>query len=129
MFTDSATAGTLTISTSRVQKINDPIQQMLHQLHKIIYITQLPPTLSLNMRRRVIEQFKRSLFAQQTNGFNLKNELKKLISGSREMLDLQLSVGEAKKLATQAQEAITAANSKKHGKYLLSQKDQLFRIH
>ena len=68
------------------------------------------------MRRRVIEQFKRALFVQQTTGFNLKNELKKLISGSREMLDLKLSSGEAQMLATEAQEAITAANAKKHGK-------------
>ena len=38
---DTATAATLTISQDKVREINDPIQEMLHQLHKIIYISQV----------------------------------------------------------------------------------------
>ncbi|XP_006813980.1 serine/threonine-protein kinase Nek10-like [Saccoglossus kowalevskii] len=89
----SATA-TLTISPRKVRQINDPIMQMLNQLHKIIFVTQLPPTLAQNPKRRVIERFKRALFAQQSSSSNLKSELKKLMIGSREVIDLNFGVGE-----------------------------------
>ena len=39
---------------------------------------QLPPTLCHNPRRRIIERFKRALFAPQSTSGNLKNELKKV---------------------------------------------------
>ncbi|KAK2152164.1 hypothetical protein LSH36_338g04058 [Paralvinella palmiformis] len=57
----SATTPTLAFSQRKVREINDPILQILHQLHKIIYITQLPPTLSPNPRRRIIGRYKRLL--------------------------------------------------------------------
>lgn len=87
---NSANTPTLTISQHRVRQISDPILQMLHQLHKILYITQLPPTLKPHMKRRMIERFKRALFAPQSTTFNLKSELKKLMSGTREIIDLNL---------------------------------------
>ncbi|XP_070565235.1 serine/threonine-protein kinase Nek10-like [Ptychodera flava] len=93
----SATA-TLTISPRKVRQINDPIMQMLNQLHKIIFVTQLPPTLAQNPRRRVIERFKRALFAQQSSSFNLKTELKKLMIGSRDLIDLNFGTGETTNL-------------------------------
>lgn len=75
---NSANTPTLTISQRRVRQISDPILQMLHQLHKILYITQLPPTLKPHKKRRMIERFKRALFAPQSTTFNLKSELKKV---------------------------------------------------
>lgn len=87
---NSANTPTLTISQRRVRQISDPILQMLHQLHKILYITQLPPTLKPHKKRRMIERFKRALFAPQSTTFNLKSELKKLMSGTREIIDLNL---------------------------------------
>ncbi|CAH1790420.1 unnamed protein product [Owenia fusiformis] len=101
---------TLTISPRKVRQISDPILQMLNILHKVIYITQLPPTLCHNPRRRVIERFKRALFAPQSTSFNLKNELKKLLIGSRELIDLNFGPSEAPILSRQAsieQEAIS----------------------
>lgn len=86
--TKSANAPTLTISNRRVRQISDPITQMLHTLHKIIYISQLPPTLNPNPKRRIIERFKRALFGPQSSSFNLKGELHKLNTGSREIIDL-----------------------------------------
>ncbi|XP_041365130.1 serine/threonine-protein kinase Nek10-like [Gigantopelta aegis] len=86
----SRSAATLTISPNRLREISDPIIQLLHQLHKIIYISQLPPTLGPNCNRRMIEQYKRALFSPQSNSMNLKNELKKLLEGSRDMIDLNL---------------------------------------
>ncbi|XP_064647699.1 serine/threonine-protein kinase Nek10-like isoform X2 [Lineus longissimus] len=93
--TGSANTATLTISPRKVRQINDPILQMLNQLHKIIYTSQLPPTLCHNPRRRVIERFKRALFAPQSTSFNLKNELKKLLTGSRELIDLNFGPSES----------------------------------
>ncbi|XP_052258729.1 serine/threonine-protein kinase Nek10-like isoform X2 [Dreissena polymorpha] len=81
---------TLTISNRRVRQINDPITQLLHTLHKIVYISQLPPTLSPNPRRRVIERFKRALFAPGSSSLHLKGELHKLNIGSREVIDLNV---------------------------------------
>lgn len=75
---DSANTPTVTISQRRVRQISDPIQQMMHQLHKILYICQLPPTLDPNPRRRLVEKFKRALFAQDSNSLNLKTEVKKV---------------------------------------------------
>jgi len=74
----SATTPTLAFSQRKVREINDPILQILHQLHKIIYITQLPPTLSPNPRRRIIGRYKRVLFAPGSSSLNLKNEMKKV---------------------------------------------------
>ncbi|KAK3775072.1 hypothetical protein RRG08_048282 [Elysia crispata] len=86
----SRSAAMLTISPNKLREITDPIQQMLHQLHKLIYITQLPPTLSPNQNRRIIEQYKRALFAPNSSSTNLKLEMKKLMQGSRDIIDLNL---------------------------------------
>nr|XP_018880413.2 serine/threonine-protein kinase Nek10 isoform X1 [Gorilla gorilla gorilla]XP_055236900.1 serine/threonine-protein kinase Nek10 isoform X1 [Gorilla gorilla gorilla]XP_055236901.1 serine/threonine-protein kinase Nek10 isoform X1 [Gorilla gorilla gorilla]XP_055236902.1 serine/threonine-protein kinase Nek10 isoform X1 [Gorilla gorilla gorilla] len=81
-----ASAG-IAVSQRKVRQISDPIQQILIQLHKIIYITQLPPALHHNLKRRVIERFKKSLFSQQSNPCNLKSEIKKLSQGSPELIE------------------------------------------
>ncbi|KAI4532080.1 hypothetical protein MG293_017345 [Ovis ammon polii] len=82
----SASAG-IAVSQRKVRQISDPIQQILIQLHKVIYITQLPPALHHNLKRRIIERFKKSLFSQQSNPCNLKSEIKKLSQGSPEPIE------------------------------------------
>ncbi|XP_062925562.1 serine/threonine-protein kinase Nek10 [Mobula hypostoma] len=84
-----ASAG-IAVSQRKVRQISDPIQQILIQLHKIIYITQLPPTLHHNFRKSVIERFKKSLFSPLSNPCNLKAELKKLLQGSPELIELNI---------------------------------------
>ncbi|XP_016005066.1 serine/threonine-protein kinase Nek10 isoform X2 [Rousettus aegyptiacus] len=81
-----ASAG-IAVSQRKVRQISDPIQQILIQLHKVIYITQLPPALHHSLKRRVIERFKKSLFSQQSNPCNLKSEIKKLSQGSPEPIE------------------------------------------
>ncbi|XP_028927181.2 serine/threonine-protein kinase Nek10 isoform X2 [Ornithorhynchus anatinus] len=81
-----ASAG-IAVSQRKVRQISDPIQQILTQLHKVIYITQLPPALHHNLKRRVIERFKKSLFGQHSNPCNLKSEIKKLSQGSPEQIE------------------------------------------
>ncbi|KAJ8024745.1 Serine/threonine-protein kinase Nek10 [Holothuria leucospilota] len=95
-------AATLTISPRKVRQISDPVLKMLHIIHKIIFISQLPPTLSPNPRRKVIERFKRALFSPQSTIVNLKSELKKVVAGSKELIDINLGVGEACYLLKQA---------------------------
>uniref|UniRef100_A0A8C6FXA5 NIMA related kinase 10 n=1 Tax=Moschus moschiferus TaxID=68415 RepID=A0A8C6FXA5_MOSMO len=77
----------IAVSQRKVRQISDPIQQILIQLHKVIYITQLPPALHHNLKRRIIERFKKSLFSQQSNPCNLKSEIKKLSQGSPEPIE------------------------------------------
>ncbi|KAM9353556.1 serine/threonine-protein kinase Nek10 [Symphorus nematophorus] len=76
------------VSQRKVRQIDDPIQRLLVQLHKIIYITQLPPTPHNNIKRRVIERFKKSLFHSGSDPYNLKVELSKLLQASPEMMEL-----------------------------------------
>uniref|UniRef100_H0V359 Serine/threonine-protein kinase Nek10 n=1 Tax=Cavia porcellus TaxID=10141 RepID=H0V359_CAVPO len=86
-FRCSAASAGIAVSQRKVRQISDPIQQILIQLHKVIYITQLPPALHHNLKRRVIERFKKSLFSQQSNPCNLKSEIKKLSQGSPEPIE------------------------------------------
>ncbi|KAG8572937.1 hypothetical protein GDO81_012219 [Engystomops pustulosus] len=81
-----ASAG-IAVSQRKVRQISDPIQQILIQLHKIIYITQLPPALHDNLKRRVVERYKKSLFSLQSNPCNLKAEIQKVVQGSPEIIE------------------------------------------
>uniref|UniRef100_A0A8C5Q375 Serine/threonine-protein kinase Nek10 n=1 Tax=Leptobrachium leishanense TaxID=445787 RepID=A0A8C5Q375_9ANUR len=81
-----ASAG-IAVSQRKVRQISDPIQQILIQLHKIIYITQLPPALHDNVKRRVIERYKKSLFSLKSNPCNLKAEINKVLQGSPEIIE------------------------------------------
>eukprot|EP00063_Salmo_salar_P081349 XP_014056184.1 PREDICTED: serine/threonine-protein kinase Nek10 [Salmo salar] len=75
------------VSQRKVRQIDDPIQRLLVQLHKIIYITQLPPALQHSVKRRAIERFKKSLFHYKSSPYNLKVELNKLLQGSPELIE------------------------------------------
>ncbi|XP_041731295.2 serine/threonine-protein kinase Nek10-like isoform X2 [Coregonus clupeaformis] len=81
-----ASAG-ICVSQRKVRQIDDPVQRFLVQLHKIIYITQLPPALQHSVKRRVIERFKKSLFHYGSSPYNLKVELNKLLQGSPELME------------------------------------------
>ncbi|XP_073424559.1 serine/threonine-protein kinase Nek10 isoform X2 [Dendrobates tinctorius] len=81
-----ASAG-ISVSQRKVRQISDPIQQILIQLHKIIFITQLPPALHDNLKRRVVERYKKSLFSLQSNPCNLKAEIQKVVQGSPEIIE------------------------------------------
>ncbi|KAL0984816.1 hypothetical protein UPYG_G00147330 [Umbra pygmaea] len=75
------------VSQRRVRQIDDPTQRILVQLHKIIYITQLPPALQHCVKRRAIERFKKSLFQSGSSPYNLKVELNKLLQGSPDLME------------------------------------------
>ncbi|KAB0378441.1 hypothetical protein FD755_010019 [Muntiacus reevesi] len=55
---------------------------ILHRLkdHAVCFLWRnLPPALHHNLKRRIIERFKKSLFSQQSNPCNLKSEIKKTV--------------------------------------------------
>uniref|UniRef100_A0A667WLL8 Protein kinase domain-containing protein n=1 Tax=Myripristis murdjan TaxID=586833 RepID=A0A667WLL8_9TELE len=69
------------VSQRKVRQIDDPIQRLLVQMHKIIFITQLPPAPHNSVKRRIVERFKKSLFHQGSDPYNLKVELSKVTAG------------------------------------------------
>ncbi|KAK0150190.1 Serine/threonine-protein kinase Nek10 [Merluccius polli] len=86
----------ISISQRRLRELDDPIQKFLVLLHKIIYITQVMPTLPSmhhpgnayitqlppapysSSRRRLVERFKKSLFHQDSSALSLKVTLSKV---------------------------------------------------
>ena len=86
----SAKTSTISVSTSQVREISDPSIRLVHQLHKLIFISQLPPSLAHNPCRTLVERFKRALFAKGISPVTLKAELQRLAALSRENVDLNL---------------------------------------
>ena len=61
------------------------------QLHKLIFVTQIPPSPTPNMRRLVVEQYKRALFNRMSSPADLKSEVHKLMSGTGDAVQLLAS--------------------------------------
>ena len=81
-------SSTLSISPRHLREISDPISLLLSQLHKLIYLTQLPPSHKPSARRTLIEQYKRYLFDRASDPSNLKSELHKLSSGVSDIVQI-----------------------------------------
>ncbi|XP_078789388.1 serine/threonine-protein kinase Nek10 isoform X13 [Oryzias latipes] len=77
-----ASAG-ICVSQKMLRQIHDPIQKLLVQLHKVIFITQLPPSPSADIERRLVEKFKKSLFQLGSDPYNLK-----LVQASPELIEV-----------------------------------------
>ncbi|XP_009290963.1 serine/threonine-protein kinase Nek10 [Danio rerio] len=82
-----ASAG-ICLSQRKVRQIDDPNQRLLELLHKIIFITQLPPAPQNSFKQRAIERFKKSLFIYGSDAYNLKVELNKVLQGSQELVEM-----------------------------------------
>ncbi|XP_076868528.1 serine/threonine-protein kinase Nek10 isoform X2 [Brachyhypopomus gauderio] len=76
------------VSHRKVRQIDDPNIRLLGLLHKIIFITQLPPGPENTFQRRAVERFKKTLFQCGSSPSVLKIELNKVLQGSQEMVDL-----------------------------------------
>ncbi|XP_066500485.1 serine/threonine-protein kinase Nek10 [Hoplias malabaricus] len=76
------------VSQRKVREIDDPNLRLLGLLHKIIYITQLPPGPQNSFQRRAVERFKKSLFQSGSGPIQLKMELSKVLQGSQEVVEL-----------------------------------------
>lgn len=72
------------IKPANVKKILDPTLPLFNTLHKLIYLTQIPPGLKKDSRRSMVESFKHWLFSDMKNADKLKVELVKLNNCERE---------------------------------------------
>ena len=98
----SASGGmVLRVEQSQVRELPDLMMGLLHQLHKVIYITQLPPdasstsdaeSISSGRARLVVDRYKRALFSPLSTSMNLKTELKQLSEGSNVAIPIDFSV-------------------------------------
>ncbi|KAM3614620.1 uncharacterized protein V6R79_017006 [Siganus canaliculatus] len=76
------------VSQKKLRQIDDPVQRLLLQLHKMIYITQLPPAPHRGAKRRLVERFKKSLFHCGSDPYGLKVALSRLLQASPELMEL-----------------------------------------
>uniref|UniRef100_A0A671RLU9 Protein kinase domain-containing protein n=1 Tax=Sinocyclocheilus anshuiensis TaxID=1608454 RepID=A0A671RLU9_9TELE len=76
--TFTASAG-ICLSQRKVRQIDDPNQRLLELLHKIVFITQLPPAPQNSFKQRAVERFKKPLFTYGSDPYNLKVELNKVL--------------------------------------------------
>ncbi|XP_058602606.1 serine/threonine-protein kinase Nek10 isoform X1 [Onychostoma macrolepis] len=82
-----ASAG-ICLSQRKVRQIDDPNQRLLELLHKIVFITQLPPAPHNSLKQRAVERFKKPLFTYGSDPYNLKVELNKVLQGSQELVEM-----------------------------------------
>lgn len=71
------------MSPRNLRPVDDPITSMITALHKLIFISQLPPSMSFDPSRTFVDKYKRILFggpaARKANGLgSLKDELTKI---------------------------------------------------
>lgn len=58
---------TVKVSSSRLRLIADPCARLLTQLHKLEWLSQLPPSAAAGVKRRQVERFRRHLFGLGTS--------------------------------------------------------------
>lgn len=85
---DAPVAVKMQVNPGSVKKISDPTQPLFQELHKIIYLTQLPPGIKKDPRRSIIESFKHWLFSDAKNADNLKFEIAKLQNCDKEEIPI-----------------------------------------
>uniref|UniRef100_A0A9J2Q1Q4 Protein kinase domain-containing protein n=1 Tax=Ascaris lumbricoides TaxID=6252 RepID=A0A9J2Q1Q4_ASCLU len=85
------------VAANSVQPITDPVLEILDMAHRLVYISQtISPdadgvlTIALRHKRRVIDQFRRSIFAADSTPVQIKRHLRKLATQSSELIDLEL---------------------------------------
>jgi hypothetical protein len=95
----------------KLRPVQDPILQILDQIHKILFIAQviiifnelnnplsclnvfffkLPPSGKKNFKRKLVDRYKRSLFSNKYGSIQIKAELMKLIKNSNELIDIEM---------------------------------------
>jgi NIMA (never in mitosis gene a)-related kinase len=72
------------IKPGNVKKISDPTVPLFNTLHKLIFLSQIPPGLKKDPRRSMVEGFKHWLFSDRKNADKLKVELVKLNNCEKE---------------------------------------------
>lgn len=87
----SSATGSISISNSRLRP-TDPVSQLLDIVHKLIYISYIPPNKVNNKHRRLIDRYRGYLFSKGSSQ-NLKTELSKLSTHSNDSISFDLGSG------------------------------------
>ena len=66
----------------------------MEQLHKLLFLTQLPPSPTPNMRRLLVEQYKHGLFDGPNSPGHLKTEMHRLAMGISDVVEVLSEGGE-----------------------------------
>lgn len=82
----------LTISPHKLRPIVDPVTNLLNQLHKLIYISQLPPATKRDIKRERINKYKKALFSQPHMFVNLKQEIQSLLAATPSHIQPNLGI-------------------------------------
>lgn len=72
------------VKPANFKKISDPTVPIFHTLHKLIFLTQLPPGLKKDPRRTMVEGFKHWLFSDPKHADRVKFELARLNNCEKE---------------------------------------------
>ena len=84
----------LSISPRHLREISDPITQLMAQLHKLLFLAQLPPSPTPNMRMLLVNQYKHALFDRPSSPGSLKTEMHRLVMGTSESVGVLSEGGE-----------------------------------
>ncbi|XP_022243556.1 serine/threonine-protein kinase Nek10-like isoform X3 [Limulus polyphemus] len=79
----------LSLSPRKLQETKDPVLPLFQQLHKLIYISQLPPPETPCHHRWMLQVYTRMLFANNLGTLYLKTEMSKLMHLSKENIQLK----------------------------------------
>lgn len=79
---------TMQVKPGNVKRIADPTQALFQELHKMVFLTQLPPGIKKDTRKSMVESFKHWLFSDAKNADNLKFELAKLNNCDKEEIPI-----------------------------------------
>jgi hypothetical protein len=101
--TPTANSATITVASNRVHSVRDPAELLLQQLHKLVFVSNLPPLVdrsSKSRHRAAVQRYHKLIFGpsglnssdvilSETGSRHLKEELKKLSSSSAETIDFE----------------------------------------
>jgi hypothetical protein len=93
------------VGRDKLQPIGNPLEQLLEQLHKLLYVDQLPPATGKDTaKRRIVTRYKRYLFGQPSSReasalvtSKIKEDIRNLMNHSVDLIDLEFPTLEQEK--------------------------------
>ena len=76
----SRVSSMVSVSPTKVREIRDPVSDLLTQLHKLLWVTQLPPSSRRSPKRALLHRYKTALFRRPHHRSALKQEMQNLLS-------------------------------------------------
>ncbi|GMR44257.1 hypothetical protein PMAYCL1PPCAC_14522, partial [Pristionchus mayeri] len=83
-----------------LRPISDPVLQMLAVLHQLTLVCDLPPPDGIDHKRRLLDHFRRKLFAKNAPPESIKTHLRKLSMESQEKVEMDLGYADFRVVLT-----------------------------